>query len=111
MDERCCRASAFDSQAALSPGRSRVKVETEADLSTLRHAVGRLDHDDERLTPDHAVTLHRAGALVGTISCADDALAWTAYRICAGLRFKRESAAAWAASELAGTDDPLALAA
>ena len=88
-----------------------MNVEDIAGLARIRHWASRLEHDDERLTPDHVVSLHRAGRIVGTISCADAALARTAYRLCAGLRFKRESAAAWAASELAALDEPLALAA
>jgi hypothetical protein len=87
-----------------------VNVSDAADLARIRHWAARHAHDDERLRA-RVVTLHRAGQIVGTIACADDELSWTAYRLCAGLRFKRESAAAWAASELAGTDEPLALAA
>jgi hypothetical protein len=87
-----------------------MNVSDAADLARIRHWAARHAHDDERLS-NQVVTLHRNGATVGTISCADAALAWTAYRLCAGLRFKRESAAAWAASELAGTDEPRALAA
>jgi hypothetical protein len=88
-----------------------VRIDAKSDLARIRHAVGRFDQDDERLTPDAVVRLYRAGRIVGTIACADDELSWTAYRLCAGLRFKRENAAAWAASELAAPNDPLALAA
>jgi hypothetical protein len=71
-----------------------------ADLARIRHAIGRLNHDDERLGA-RAVTLHRNGATVTLISCSSDALAFDALRLVCGLRLKRENAAAWAASELA----------
>jgi len=77
-----------------------MKVETEAGLAKLSHAVGRLGHDDERLR-DAVVTLYRSGELVGRIVCASDDLAWDAYRICAGIRYRNEFSEA----------EPLALAA
>jgi hypothetical protein len=87
-----------------------VNVSDTTDLGKIRHWTAGHAHDDERLS-DRVVTLHRVGQIVGTIACADDELSWTAYRLCAGMRFKRENAAAWAASELAALDEPLALAA
>jgi hypothetical protein len=88
-----------------------VNVENIADLAKIRHWAARLDADDERLTPDHVVMILRNGATVARISCSSDTLAWTAYRLCAGLRFKRENAAEWAASEFAALDASLPLAA
>jgi hypothetical protein len=81
-----------------------MNVADTADLAKLRHAVGRLDHDDERLR-DAVVTLYRSGELVGRIVCASNDLAWTAYRIAAGIRFGVEDGPAWQDAE------PMALAA
>jgi hypothetical protein len=75
-----------------------VKVETEADLAKLRHWAGPRLHDDERLL-HRVVTLHRGYRPVGTIEAATDSLAWDAYRICAGIRFRREDGAVWPATE------------
>jgi hypothetical protein len=72
-----------------------------AGLARIRHWVGRLTHDDERLSRDAVVTLHRSGDLVGRIVCASDDLAWTAYRIAAGMRFRVEDGAAWDAEPMA----------
>jgi hypothetical protein len=84
-----------------------MNVETIADLARLRHSVGRLvAHDDERLR-DATVILTRNGATVGRIACASDALAWDAYRICAGIRYRQENGAAWQAAEA----EPMAIAA
>jgi hypothetical protein len=69
-----------------------VKVSDTTDLARIRHWAARHAHDDERLR-DAVVTLHRNGATVGAIICADDALAWDAYRICAGVRYRNEFAA------------------
>jgi hypothetical protein len=69
-----------------------VNVSTEADLGKLRRYASRLEHDDERLR-DAVVTLRRSGATVGRIDCATSDLAWTAYRICAGIRYRSEFAA------------------
>jgi hypothetical protein len=66
-----------------------MKIETEYDLSRVRGCVSRLAHDDERLL-DRIVRLLRGGSTVARIACLTDALAWDAYRICAGLRFRRE---------------------
>jgi hypothetical protein len=77
-----------------------VNVEDITGLSRLRHIVGRLDHDDERLR-DAVATLHRSGDLVGRIICATSALAWDCYRLVAGIRFRRANEAAYLASELA----------
>ncbi len=85
-----------------------MKVEDVVGLSRLRHSVGRLNHDDERLL-DQIVTVLRSGATVMRIICSNDDLAFDALRICTGIRFRRENAAAWAASELAALDEPLAL--
>jgi hypothetical protein len=60
-----------------------------AGLSRLRHWVGRLEHDDET-SLDRVVTLYRSAGLVGRIICSMLDLAWDAYRICAGIRFRRE---------------------
>jgi hypothetical protein len=60
-----------------------------ADLGKLRHVVGRLAHDDERLL-DQVVSLYRSAGLLRRIVCASHDLAWSAERICAGLRFRRE---------------------
>jgi hypothetical protein len=87
-----------------------VNVENIADLAKIRHWAARHAHDDERLRA-RVVTLHRAGQIVGTIACSSDALAFDALRLVCGLRLKRENAVAWAASELAALDEPLALAA
>jgi hypothetical protein len=87
-----------------------VKVENIADLSRIRHALARVYHDDERLL-GAIVTVLRSGATVMLIICSTDALAFDALRICCGIRFRRENAAAWAASELAALDEPMALAA
>jgi hypothetical protein len=80
-----------------------VKVEDIAGLSRLRHIVGRLDHDDELLR-GVVVTLLRSGPTVIRIACATSTLAWDCYRICAGIRFRRENEAAYLASELASLD-------
>jgi hypothetical protein len=88
-----------------------MKVANQSDLAKLRHWVARHKYDDERLA-NMIVTLLSNGATVRRIVCASDDLAWDGYRIAAGLRFRLEDGAAeWAASELAGTDEPLALAA
>jgi hypothetical protein len=71
-----------------------MKVETEADLGRLRHAVGRLGYDDERLR-DRIVSLLRHGSIIGRIICATEGLAWNCYRICAGIRYRAENGAAW----------------
>jgi hypothetical protein len=71
-----------------------MKVETEADLGRLRHAVGRLRHDDERLR-DRIVSLMRHGSIIGRIVCATEGLAWDAYRLVAGMRFRVEDGPAW----------------
>jgi hypothetical protein len=80
-----------------------VNVSDIAGLARIRHWAARHAHDDERLR-DAVVTLHRNGATVGTIICADDALAWDCYRIAAGIRYRREDGPAW-------DDEPLAIAA
>jgi hypothetical protein len=69
-----------------------------AGLARLRYAVGRFAHDDERLR-DAVVTLLRSGATVGCITCATDALAWDAYRLVAGIRYRQENGAAWQTAE------------
>jgi hypothetical protein len=51
------------------------------------------------------VSLLRNSSTVGRIVCASDDFAWTAYRIVAGIRFRREDGPAWQDAE------PLALAA
>jgi hypothetical protein len=66
-----------------------VNVNDLTGLSRLRHWVGRLAHDDERLS-DRTVSLDRNGSTVGRIACASLDLAWDAYRIAAGIRFRRE---------------------
>jgi excisionase family DNA binding protein len=66
----------------------RKKIETEDDLARVRGWVSR-QHDDERLL-DRIVRLLRGGSAVARIACLTDALAWDAYRIVAGLRFRRE---------------------
>jgi hypothetical protein len=60
-----------------------------AGLARLRHWVGRLDHDDET-SLDRVVTLYRSAGFVGRIVCSTLDLAWSAERICAGIRFRRE---------------------
>ena len=57
-----------------------------------RYAARRL-HDDERLR-DRVVSLLRNSSTVGRIICASEGLAWDAYRLAAGLRFRREDGAA-----------------
>jgi hypothetical protein len=66
-DKRLSRASRFAHAGAEPQGRLLLKVETEADLGKLRHAAGRLGHDDERLA-NMVVTLLRNGATVGASS-------------------------------------------
>lgn len=75
-----------------------MKVEAEADLGKIRHWAARHAHDDERLRA-RVVTLHRNGATVGRIVCASDDLAWGAYRIVAGMRYRREDGPAWQDAE------------
>jgi hypothetical protein len=65
-----------------------MNVENVADLGKLR-AVSRLRHDDERLS-QLIVTMLRDYLPVGRIICASEALAFDAYRLVAGLRFRRE---------------------
>jgi hypothetical protein len=66
-----------------------VTIADVAGLAKLRPWVGRLAHDDERLS-DRTVSLDRNGSTVGRILCSTLDLAWDAYRICAGTRFRRE---------------------
>jgi hypothetical protein len=80
-----------------------VTIDDVKGLARLRHWVGRLDHDDERLS-DRTVTLYSGAGLLGTIACASEALARTAEQICYGIRQRRENAAAYLASELAALD-------
>jgi len=77
-----------------------VNVADVAGLFRIRRFVSRLDHNDEHLS-DRTVSLHSGAGLVGTITCATDALARTAEQICYGVRLRRSNAAAWMASELA----------
>jgi hypothetical protein len=77
-----------------------VKVEDIADLARIRHWAARHAYGDERLR-DRVVSLLRNSSTVGRIVCATDELAFDALRICAGIRFRVENAAAWAASEVA----------
>jgi hypothetical protein len=70
-----------------------MNVEADSDLAKVRGWVSRLRHDDERLL-DRIVRLLRGGSTVARIACLTDALAWDAYRICAGLRFRREDSPA-----------------
>lgn len=87
-----------------------MKVETEADLAKLRRWAAPRLHDDERLA-DTTVTLLRGYRPLGSIQCATSDLSWTAYRLVAGIRYRRESEEAWRASELAALDVDMALAA
>jgi hypothetical protein len=75
-----------------------VNVSNAADLAQIRHWAARRAHDDERLRA-RIVTLHRNGATVGRIVCASDDLAWDAYRIAAGMRFRLEDGPAWQDAE------------
>jgi hypothetical protein len=77
-----------------------MNVSDPADLGKLRRYAARLAHDDERLL-HRVVSLLRNSSTVARIICASDDLAFDALRLVAGLRFKRESAAAWVASEFA----------
>jgi hypothetical protein len=70
-----------------------MRVENTTDLAKLRRMIAPLDADDERLTPDRVVSLLRNSSTVGRIVCATEALAWDAYRICAGVRYRNEFAA------------------
>lgn len=72
-----------------------MKIEDIAGLSRLRHIVGRLDHDDER-SRDQTVMILRHNATIMRLVCSTAALAFDAYRICAGLRFRRETAGSFA---------------
>jgi hypothetical protein len=83
-----------------------VTIDDVAGLARLRHAVGRLDHHDERLS-DRTVSLDRNGSTVARILCSTSALAWDALRIAAGIRYRVENGAAWQAAEA----EPMALAA
>jgi hypothetical protein len=77
-----------------------VNVNDLAGLARIRSWAGRKAHTDELLS-DLVVTLTRNGSTVGSIVCSTLDLAVDALRICCGLRYRRENAAAWAASELA----------
>jgi hypothetical protein len=77
-----------------------MNVSDAAALAKIRRAIGRLNHDDERLR-DRVVSLLRNSSTVGCIVCTTEALAFDALRLVCGLRLKRENAAAWVASELA----------
>jgi hypothetical protein len=87
-----------------------VTVNDIAGLARVRRWAGPRLHDDEQRS-DRVVSLLKHGATVGLIICATAALAFDALRLVAGLRFRRENAAAWAASELAALNEPMALAA
>ena len=69
-----------------------MNVSDAADLARIRHWAGRHAHDDERLRA-RVVSLLRNSSTVGRIVCATEALAWDAYRICAGIRYRSEFAA------------------
>jgi hypothetical protein len=77
-----------------------VNVNDLAGLARIRSWAGRKAHTDELLS-DLVVTLTRNGSTVGSIVCSTLDLAVDALTICCGLRYRRENAAAWAASELA----------
>jgi hypothetical protein len=66
-----------------------MRIETERDLARIRGWVSRLRHDDERRL-SLMVTLFRDGSPLARIACATEARAWDAYRLVAGLRFRRE---------------------
>jgi hypothetical protein len=71
-------------------GRSKktIGVFNEGDLSRLRGLIFWRFHDDE-VREDYTVLIKRAGRNVGRLDCGTEALAWTAERILAGIRFKR----------------------
>jgi hypothetical protein len=70
-----------------------LRIANTAALARVRDRVRPLDHDDERLMPGAVVVIHRGPDIVATLACADDIIAWSAYRICAGIRFRRETIA------------------
>jgi hypothetical protein len=65
-----------------------IGVFCEGDLLKLRGQVFWRFHDDE-VREGYTVLIKRAGRNVGRIDCGTEALAWTAERILAGIRFKR----------------------
>jgi hypothetical protein len=74
----------------------RLTVASDRALLAIRDAIAPMRHDDERGL-DCLVAVYRRSAIVARIICADAKLAWTAERICAGIRFRRETIAASAA--------------
>jgi hypothetical protein len=68
--------------------KSSIGIFTEGDLLALRGQVFWRHHDDE-VREGFTVVLKRGGRTVGRLNCGSEELAWTAERICAGVRFKR----------------------
>jgi hypothetical protein len=66
-----------------------VTIDDIAGLARIRHWASRKAHDDESLA-GLVVILTRHRSTVGRIACASLDLARDAYRICAGIRFRRE---------------------
>jgi hypothetical protein len=76
----------------------RLTIRDERALFAIRNAIAPLHHDNERRL-DSIVAIYRRSMIVARIICANAALAWTAERICAGIRFRRENMAEAEAAE------------
>jgi hypothetical protein len=74
----------------------KLNIASERALLAIRPVIAPLYHDDERCL-DCLVAVYRRSLIVARIICANAKLAWDAERICAGIRFRRESTAATAA--------------
>jgi hypothetical protein len=65
-----------------------IGIFTEGDLLALRGLIFWRHHDDE-VREGFTVRLTRAGRTVARLNCGSEEIAWTAERICAGIRYKR----------------------
>jgi hypothetical protein len=70
----------------------KLVIASERALFAIRDAIAPMRHDDERGL-DCLVAVYRRSIIVARIICANAALAWDAERICAGIRFRRETIA------------------
>ena len=78
----------------------KISIASERALFAIRDAIAPLRHDAERRL-DSLVVVYARGVILARIFCADAKLAWDAERICAGIRFRRETIAENAGAALA----------